>query len=110
LHKDISLAACLGALIFALAGSFVGPARAQAGGEPVLTGVPEDSFVIYQNEQGETACRAATPAERERIRANHTSSTAALPSGAKSPSTATTFSNTIPRRTRRGSRCSRRRG
>ena len=58
------------ALIFALAGSFVGPVRAQEGGEPVLTGVLEDSFVLYQNEKGETVCRVATPAERERIRAN----------------------------------------
>jgi hypothetical protein len=36
----------------------------------VLTGVLEDSFVLYQNEQGETACRVATPAERESIHAN----------------------------------------
>src|SRR5215207_7689618 len=70
LRKEISLAACLVALIFALAGSFVGPVRAQEGGEPVLTGVLEDSFVLYRNEKGETTCRVATPAERERIRAN----------------------------------------
>ena len=70
MRKEISLAACLVALIFALAGSFVGPVRAQAGGEPVLTGVLEDSYVLYLNEKGETACRVATPAERERIHAN----------------------------------------
>jgi hypothetical protein len=72
LRKEISLAPCIVALIFALAGSFVGPVRAQAGGEPVLTGVLEDSFVLYQNEKGETVCRVAAPAERERIRANDT--------------------------------------
>ncbi|HEX8284487.1 MAG TPA: NF038122 family metalloprotease [Pyrinomonadaceae bacterium] len=70
MRKEKSLAACLVALIFAIAGSFVGPARAQAGGEPVLTGVLQDSFVLYQNEKGEMACRVATPAERERIGAN----------------------------------------
>ncbi|HEY0173815.1 MAG TPA: NF038122 family metalloprotease [Pyrinomonadaceae bacterium] len=72
MRKEISLAACLVALIFALAGSFVGPVRAQAGGEPVLTGVLEDSFVLYQNEKGETICRVATPAERERVSADGT--------------------------------------
>ncbi|HEX8294574.1 MAG TPA: NF038122 family metalloprotease [Pyrinomonadaceae bacterium] len=70
MRKEISLAACLVALIFALAGTSVGPVRAQAGGEPVLTGVLENSFVIYQDEEGETACRVAAPAERERLRAD----------------------------------------
>jgi hypothetical protein len=56
-------------LVFAFAGPVVGPARAQAGGEPEFVGVPEESFVLFQNERGETVCRVATPAERERIRA-----------------------------------------
>jgi hypothetical protein len=54
------------ALIFA--GSVAGPARAQTGGQG-FTGVLEESFVLFQNERGETACRVATPEERERIRA-----------------------------------------
>ncbi|HEX8189681.1 MAG TPA: NF038122 family metalloprotease, partial [Pyrinomonadaceae bacterium] len=70
MRKEISLAACIVALVFALAGSFVVPVRAQAGGEPMLTGVLENSFVIYQDEKGETACRVATPAEHERMRAD----------------------------------------
>jgi len=57
------------ALVFAFAGTFAGPARAQTGGGTEYAGVLEDSFVLFQNEQGETVCRVATPEERERVRA-----------------------------------------
>ena len=71
--KELSLAAFLLALIFTFAGSLVAPARAQAGAtadDAAAEYVPvaDESFVLYQNEAGETVCRPATPAERERIR------------------------------------------
>ncbi|HWS89121.1 MAG TPA: NF038122 family metalloprotease [Pyrinomonadaceae bacterium] len=69
MRKEISLTFCLLALIFTFAGSFAGPARAQSGGGQEYVGVLEDSFILYQNEQGETVCRPATPEERARIRA-----------------------------------------
>ena len=57
------------AFVFAFAGSFAAPARAQTGGEPEFVGSAEESFVLYQNEKGETACRPATPEEHARIKA-----------------------------------------
>src|SRR5829696_7481800 len=57
------------ALVFVVAGAVARPARAQAGGEPEFVGLPGESFILFQNERGETVCRVATPAERERIRA-----------------------------------------
>ena len=73
LRKKLSLAACLLALIFTFAGSPVAPARAQvaaAADDAAAEYVPvaDESFVLYQNEAGETVCRPATAAERERIR------------------------------------------
>ena len=65
LRREISLTFCLLALIF----TFAGPARAQSGGGQEYVGVLEDSFILYQNEQGETVCRPATAEERARIRA-----------------------------------------
>ena len=54
------------ALLFA----FAGPTRAQTGGEPQqYAGAPEESFILYQNEQGETVCRPATAEEHARLRA-----------------------------------------
>jgi hypothetical protein len=50
--------------------TFAGSARAQAGGEPEFNGVLEESFVLFQNGKGETVCRVASPAERERLRAS----------------------------------------
>ena len=69
MRKEISLTACLLALVFAFAGSFVAPARAQTPAEPEFAAVPEDSFVLYQDEHGETVCRPATAEEHVRIRA-----------------------------------------
>jgi hypothetical protein len=69
LRKTINLTACLLALVFAFAGSFAGPARAQTGAEPELVSVPAESFVLFENERGETVCRVATPEEHERLRA-----------------------------------------
>jgi hypothetical protein len=69
LRKQISLTLCLLALALVCAGSFVAPARAQSAAEPEVTDVSEESFVLYQDEQGETVCRPTTSEERERIRA-----------------------------------------
>ena len=70
LRKELTLAACLLALLLPFAGAFAAPARAQSSGGDAADYVPvaDESFVIYQDEQGETVCRPATPAERERIR------------------------------------------
>ena len=66
MRKEITSAACLLALLFAFAGAFHAPARAQSG-EPEVVPVYDESFILYQNERGETVCRVATPQERERI-------------------------------------------
>ncbi|HEX8283724.1 MAG TPA: NF038122 family metalloprotease [Pyrinomonadaceae bacterium] len=72
MRKELTLAAALLALLFSFAGAFVAPASAQsAGGDAdaaTYDSVADESFVIFQNEAGETVCRPATPAERERIR------------------------------------------
>ena len=72
LRKELTLAASLLALLFSFAGAFVAPASAQSASTdaPDTTEyfpVADESFVIYQNERGETVCRPATAAERERI-------------------------------------------
>jgi hypothetical protein len=70
LRKELTLAAALLALVFSFAGAFVAPASAQSAGSGDATEyvpVADESFIIYQDERGETICRPATPAERERI-------------------------------------------
>ncbi|MET0648325.1 MAG: NF038122 family metalloprotease [Pyrinomonadaceae bacterium] len=69
MRKIFSLTSCLLALVFACAASFVAPVRAQSGAEPEFVAALEESFILYQNEKGETACRPATPEERARLRA-----------------------------------------
>ncbi|MET0624570.1 MAG: NF038122 family metalloprotease [Pyrinomonadaceae bacterium] len=70
MRKELTLAAALVALLFSFAGAFVAPASAQSAGPGDATeyvAVADESFIIYQNERGETVCRPATSAERERI-------------------------------------------
>jgi hypothetical protein len=70
LRKELTLAAALLALLFSLAGAAPAPASAQSAAPDdaaEYVAVADESFVIYQDERGETVCRPATPAERERI-------------------------------------------
>jgi hypothetical protein len=70
LRKELTLSAALLALLFSFAGAAPTPAGAQsagAGDAAEYVAVADESFIIYQNDRGETVCRPATPAERERI-------------------------------------------
>ncbi|HYH85107.1 MAG TPA: NF038122 family metalloprotease, partial [Pyrinomonadaceae bacterium] len=63
-----SLTLCLLALLFASVGSFAPGARAQqSAAEGEFVAVPEEAYVLFQNESGETICRVANAAERARI-------------------------------------------
>src|SRR5687767_7101960 len=71
LRKELSLAACLLAILLSVVGAVPAHVSAQAAGgadAADYAAVADESFVIYQDAQGETVCRPATPAERERIR------------------------------------------